>query len=74
MEIFTPQNFGFPVAPHLQIFKEAMLTFNLQIRRKCEDFRFCSTMNTHRERFGYADVFYCKILMKARLILMLNGI
>jgi hypothetical protein len=50
MKIFTSQNFGFPVALHLQIFKEAMLAFNLQIRRKCEDMRFCSVTNTHAER------------------------
>jgi hypothetical protein len=48
MKIFTSQNFGFLVAPHLQIFKEAMLAFNLQIRRKCEDVRLCSVTNTHR--------------------------
>jgi hypothetical protein len=68
MKIFTLQNFGFPVALHLQIFKEAMFVFNLQIRRKGEDLRVCSATNTQsKRRFRYGDVFYFKILMKARL-------
>jgi hypothetical protein len=67
MEIFTLQNFGFPVALHLQIFKEATFAFNLQIRKKGEDLRFYSVTNTQGERFGYGDVCYFKILMKARL-------
>jgi hypothetical protein len=58
MKIFKLQNFGFSVALHLQIFEEAMFAFNLQLRRKGEDFRFCSKTNTHGERFGYRDVFY----------------
>jgi hypothetical protein len=40
VKIFTSQNFGFPVALRLQIFKEATFAFNLQIRRKSEDLRF----------------------------------
>ena len=68
MKIFTLQNFGFPVALHLQIFEEAMFTFNLQSRSKGEDLRFCSARHTHGERFGYGDVFYFKILRKARLM------
>jgi hypothetical protein len=67
MKIFTLQNFGFPVALHLQIFKEATFAFNLQIRRKGEDLRFCSVTNTQGERFRYGDVFYFKILIKSRL-------
>jgi len=69
MKIFTLQNLGFPVALHLQIFKEATFAFNLQKRRKGEDLRFCSVTNTQGERFGYGVVFYFKILMKARLTL-----
>jgi len=62
MKIFTLQNFGFPVALHLQIFTEAMFTFNLELQRKGEDLRFCSARNTHGERFRKVRVWRCILL------------
>lgn len=59
MKIFTLQNFRFPAALHLQIFKEA---FNSQLQRKVEDLKLCSLTNTHGERFRKVQVWRCILL------------
>lgn len=62
MKIYALRNFGLPVALHLQIFKEAMFTFNLQLRRKGEDLSFCSSRHRHGERFRRVRVWRCILL------------